>query len=561
MKDERRVESTVHPHTGGHVARAHEALRSSHGGLFEWGPVPRPLRVAAVRRLGWAALICVGISLALAGIYAGWIRDEWVTRVGRYYSSRVLIALPPILGAFTLSISVGLFVLTRRRNVDPQRVLNLGLVWQFFVCASLSFLQHVHGWEGLWIYSGWSNTASFLLVFAALVPATPGRALLSSAASAAWDPIALAVTVAAGAPMPRAPVVALLLAPTVLAVICSWIIARIVHGLGRELERAEQIGSYRLVERLGEGGMGEVWRAEHASLARPAAIKLIRPDALAAGDEDRTTAVRRFEQEAQATAQLRSPHTITLYDFGQTADGACYYVMELLDGIDLQALVDRFGPLPPERAVHVLRQVCRSLAEAHERGLVHRDVKPANIYLCRQGIEVDFVKVLDFGLVKHTARSSGEPHLTQEGQISGTPSYMAPEVARGEALDRRADLYAVGCVAYWLLAGRTVFPGDTAMKQILAHVGDTPSRPSLHGAVPQALDELVLRCLAKSPSERPATAQAIAAELDAVPVERPWTDERARAWWDEHLPLAGPKPPPGPDSYAPTERIESPSRT
>jgi serine/threonine protein kinase len=307
--------------------------------------------------------------------------------------------------------------------------------------------------------------------------------------------------------------------------------------------------------------MGEVWRAEHASLARPAAIKLIRPDALAGGDEDRTTAVRRFEQEAQATAQLRSPHTITLYDFGQTADGACYYVMELLDGIDLQALVDRFGPLPPERAVHVLRQVCRSLAEAHERGLVHRDVKPANIYLCRHGIEVDFVKVLDFGLVKHTARSSGEPHLTQEGQISGTPSYMAPEVARGEALDRRADLYAVGCVAYWLLAGRTVFAGDTAIKQILAHVGDTPSRPSLHGAVPQALDELVLRCLAKSPSERPATAQAIAAELDAVPVERPWTDERARAWWDEHLPLSGPKPPSGPESYAPTERIESPSRT
>jgi serine/threonine-protein kinase len=232
-----------------------------------------------------------------------------------------------------------------------------------------------------------------------------------------------------------------------------------------------------------------------------------------------------------------------------------------LDGIDLQALVERFGPLPAERVVHVLRQVAASLAEAHARGLVHRDIKPANVYLCRQGLEVDFAKVLDFGLVKRTAAKAGEPHLTQEGQISGTPMYMAPEVARGDGpLDGRVDVYALGCVAWWLLAGKTVFPGDTAMKQILAHVGDAPEPPSKHAAVPKALDELVLRCLEKSPSERFADAGALATALAAVPLEHPWTEDQAREWWAAHLPLAGEKPPSGPDSYAPTERLETPLR-
>jgi len=545
--------TTVRPQEGAHVARA-RSVGGTRPGIFEWGPVPRPLLDAAVRRLGWAALICAVTSTVFAVIYAGTIRDLWMANVTRYYAWTPLRALPPALGTITVLLSVGLFVLTRRPLVNRQRLLVLGILWESIVAASLSFLHHVHGWEGAWVYSGMPYAASFIMMFAAVVPATPGRALLGAALAAIWDPIALAVTVAAGAPMPSGPVTAMLLVPTAMAVAFAWIIAVIVHRLGRDLERAEQIGSYRLVERLGEGGMGEVWRAEHASLARPAAIKLIRGEAVGGTDEEAATALRRFEQEAQATAALRSPHTITLYDFGRTQDGSFYYVMELLDGIDLQAIVERFGPLPKERAVHVLRQVCLSLAEAHTRGLVHRDIKPANIYLCRHGLELDFAKVLDFGLVKHTdAGPTGDPRLTQEGQISGTPTYLAPEVAAEEpAVDGRADLYAVGCVAYWLLTGRTVFTGDTALKQILAHVAEAPAPPSRYATLPPALDDLVLRCLAKKPGDRPQSAETLAASFAALPLEPLWTPERARSWWDANLPGHAPVRHAVPDSFAAT---------
>ena len=546
-------DTTARPREGARIARA-RAIGRTRPGWLEWGPVPRPLLDAAVRRLGWAALICACTSVAFAVLYTGTIRGLWVAHVARYYPSAVMRLLPPFLGGATFLLSIGLFVCTRRVHANRQRLLDVGIAYQSLVAASLAFLHHLHGWEGAWIYSGWSHPAAFIMMFAAVVPATPGRALLGAAAAAALDPIALAVTVAAGAPAPTGPVTAMLLAPSALSVAFAWVIAHIVHRLGRDLERAEQIGSYQLVERLGEGGMGEVWRAEHASLARPAAIKLIRGEALGGTGDEPATALRRFEQEAQTTAGLRSPHTITLYDFGRTQDGSFYYVMELLDGIDLQLLVEKFGPTPPERAVHVLRQACHSLAEAHARGLVHRDIKPANIYLCRHGLELDFVKVLDFGLVKHTAAGSAcDPRLTQEGQISGTPTYMAPEVAAGEGLvDDRTDLYALGCVAYWLLTGRTVFAGETALKQILAHVAEPPAPASRHVALPAALDALVLRCLAKKPGDRPQSAEALAAALAALPLEPPWTPERARAWWNANLPGTAPARDFAPDTFAAT---------
>ena len=555
-----RKDTTVRPREGARVARARSVGRTRPG-WFEWGSIPRPLLDGAVRRLGWSALICAVVSPIFAVLYAVVVREQFEAHIVRYYSSTVMRLLPPIIGTATFLVSVGLFILTRRAHANRQSLLRFGLFYEVFVGMSLSFLHHAHGWEDLWIYSGWSHPASFIMMFAAVVPATPGRALLGAAAAAIWDPVALWITVAAGAPAPNAAVTAMLLLPTALAVAFAWVIAVIVHRLGRDLERAEQIGSYKLVERLGEGGMGEVWRAEHASLARPAAIKLIRGEALGGTGEEAATALRRFEQEAQATAALRSPHTITLYDFGRTQDGSFYYVMELLDGIDLQALVEKSGPLPPERAVHVLRQACHSLAEAHVRGLVHRDIKPANIYLCRQGLELDFVKVLDFGLVKHTVAGPGaDPRLTQEGQISGTPTYLAPELATGEGgIDGRADLYALGCVAYWLLTGRNVFPGDTALKQIVAHMSEPPAPPSRCSAVPAALDDLVLRCLAKQPADRPQTAEELAAALAAVPLASPWTPERMRAWWDANLPGRAPVRSAAPDSFAATMPLERPA--
>jgi serine/threonine-protein kinase len=319
--------------------------------------------------------------------------------------------------------------------------------------------------------------------------------------------------------------------------------ARVVYRLGTAVREARELGSYRLRERLGAGGMGEVWRAEHRLLARPAAIKLIRPEIL--GSKDAAgyhLLVQRFEREAQATALMRSAHTVEIYDFGVTEEGTFYYVMELLDGLDLAQLVKLGGPVPPERAVHFLRQMCDSLGEAHATGLIHRDIKPANVYVCRHGRKLDFIKVLDFGLVKQGAeRSPASDHLTADHLAGGTPAFMSPEQALGDKdLDGRSDLYAVGCVAYWLLTGTMVFQGQTAMETIVMHVNQEPQPPSRRAPqpIPPELETLILDCLAKRPEARPQTADELQARLDAVRPEREWTPARCRQWWDDHRPAA-----------------------
>jgi serine/threonine-protein kinase len=275
-------------------------------------------------------------------------------------------------------------------------------------------------------------------------------------------------------------------------------------------------------------------------LARPAAIKLVNPDLLGAADPaERETMVKRFEREAQATAAMRSPHTVGLFDFGAAEDGTFYYVMELLDGYDLDTLIKRFGPVPADRAIHLLRQVCHSLAEAHERGLIHRDIKPANIYACRYGRDADYVKVLDFGLVKRR-RQGDDPKLTQTAFAGGTPAHMAPEQALGEGVDARTDLYALGCVAYWLVTGRLVFESETPLGMIADHARTPPLPPSAKGElpIPADLEAVIMRCLEKEPEARPQTAQELALALEACQGAEDWTNERAWAWWDLH----GPEP-------------------
>ena len=289
--------------------------------------------------------------------------------------------------------------------------------------------------------------------------------------------------------------------------------------------------------------MGEVWRAKHLLLARPAAIKLIRSSLTA---DVRTGALedarRRFEREAQVIASLRSPHTVNLFDFGVSADGAFYYVMELLDGLDAETLVRRTGPVPAERAIHLLRQVCHSLSEAESCGLVHRDIKPANIFLCRYGEDHDFVKVLDFGIVKATTATAEIGRaLTRDMSIHGTPAFMAPEQALGSAdVDGRADIYATGCVAYWLLTGQLVFTADTPMALLLHHTQTPPTPPSARTElpIPSALDDVVLSCLAKDPAARPQTARELSRRLASVDVANAWTEDRARDWWASHEPAA-----------------------
>jgi DNA-binding NtrC family response regulator len=294
-------------------------------------------------------------------------------------------------------------------------------------------------------------------------------------------------------------------------------------------------GSYRLLHRLGQGGMGEVWEARHQLLARPAAVKLIRPEHLAR--KNHAVLRRRFECEAKATANLASPHTVTLYDFGVSDEGAFYYVMELLHGTDLQRAVEEFGPMPPSRVTALLVQACRSLAEAHASNLVHRDIKPANLFICKLGLEVDVLKVLDFGMVSG-GKSMENTRLSAADEIYGTPECISPEAATGASnLDGRADIYGLGCVAYWMLTGQVVFEAPSGMAMLIKHIQEAPVRPSQRSGldIPAELEELVMLCLAKERDNRP-TALELLDGLHASRLHEAWDDREARAWWMDHLP-------------------------
>jgi serine/threonine-protein kinase len=321
----------------------------------------------------------------------------------------------------------------------------------------------------------------------------------------------------------------------------STVTSRTIYGLRQQVKAASEIGQYTLEEKIGSGGMGEVWRARHRMLIRPAAVKLVSSRELGSTPgRDPELRLRRFEREARATAGLKSPHTVQLYDFGVTDDGTLYYAMELLDGMDLDTLVTRFGPLPAERAIHLLLQVCASLEDAHQNGLVHRDIKPANIVTSRVGGVWDFIKVLDFGLVKLEGprHDPDSARLTNDGNVSGTPGFIAPEVVLGTATDHRVDIYALGCVAYWLVTGKLVFEGPTPIKVMSDHIHTPPPSPSSRAPspLPPELEALILACLAKEPAQRPASAAHVQAWLRAIRLETPWTSERADAWWSARSP-------------------------
>jgi serine/threonine protein kinase len=328
----------------------------------------------------------------------------------------------------------------------------------------------------------------------------------------------------------------------IVVVVMATVTSRILYDLRRTIREANELGQYLLEEKLGAGGMGEVWRARHRLLVRDAAIKLIRPELLAGSETGPDVVLRRFEREALATAALRSPHTVHLYDFGQAEDGTLFYVMELLQGIDLEKLVGRFGPVPPERAIHILNQVCHSLAEAHQNGLTHRDIKPANIFVSGTGTDCDFVKVLDFGLVRlRPETTSANVYQTNEQTVGGTPAYVAPEIVLGDApYDHRVDIYAVGCVAYWLLTGHLVFNSGSAMAMLADHARSQPPLLSTRTElpIPPDLEQLIMQCLEKEPGRRPSSAAELAARLTACKVEAAWTRERAERWWQQHLPMA-----------------------
>ncbi len=447
----------------------------------------------------------------------------------------------------TLAIAVALLVaaVIRSPRLSPDLAATVALVFEIassYGIAAAEFLDpgglHLQGRS--WIGLSW--VAVWLLLFTIVVPSTPRRSVLAGLAASSGVPVMAAVSFTVFPP-PAVPntfeFFFVFIFPYLLVVTMAYVGARVLFALGNEVRKARELGSYRLLERIGAGGMGEVWRASHRLLARPAAIKLIRPPTSpASGGSDAVW--RRFEREAQAIASLRSPHTVNLFDFGIADDGTFYYVMELLDGLDAERLVRRFGPLPAERVIHVVRQMCHSLSEAESVGLVHRDIKPANIILCRYGEDYDFVKLLDFGIVKalHDPAGNGAgPTVTAEHVVQGTPAFIAPEQAlSAAAVDHRADIYSTGCVAYWLLTGQLVFTADTPVGLVLHHVHTPPSPPSSRTElpIPQALDDLVLSCLAKNPADRPQTARELVRRLDAVHLTNVWSEQRAREWWERH---------------------------
>jgi eukaryotic-like serine/threonine-protein kinase len=479
-----------------------------------------------------AGLLLIGFALDPAIFLIGWT-------IG------TLSGMPVIFGnvGFVLTdcavvlASFGVWWLAGEGRVSPSRLLTLGLVYEVAICFALAFTAYWQWTLDLGVVPPMTWVPAAIILFPLVMPGPPRRMLGAAIVAGLMAPLALSLLDLWDKVTPTTDDYIRAVVNSAFAVGFAYMGARVVHRLGRDVAVARELGSYRLEVRLGQGGMGEVWRARHRMLARPAAIKLIRPavDGSAVTDELQ----RRFEQEAQAIARLRSPHTVELFDFGVADNGAFYYAMELLDGLDADAFVRRFGPLPPDRTIYLLRQVCHSLAEAQACGLVHRDIKPANIFLCRYGQDHDFVKVLDFGLVKALdARvKRAAPGLTAENAVQGTPAFIAPEQAMGDAdIDGRADIYATGCVAYWLLTGQYVFTADTPIGILLHHASTPPVPPSARTdqPIPPGLERVIMACLAKNPADRPQTARELSLRLGEVACAEAWTEDRAREWWTAH---------------------------
>lgn len=462
-----------------------------------------------------------------------------------------LVGEPEVLVAGVVASTALLFAV-RARRLGDRTVVGLGYVYLVLISGLAGYFHACHE---LHRYDRVSAFGPYL-VFIGLLPLlfqVARRYIVITACAAALASLAgLVAGMRAWSVPVDGPYLADLCAGLAASIVVAVMVQASVTAIHRDAAAGLRLGSYRLTEKLGEGGMGEVWRAVHPILARPAAVKLVRAKHLDALPEQRDLALRRFRREARTIAGLESNHTVRLFDYGVADDGNVFLAMELLDGIDLRALVHRFGPQPVDRVRAILLQICDSLAEAHEKGLVHRDVKPANVMLCRQGRCVDHVKVLDFGSVGRRAGSAGvTAELTRSDSVPGTPAYLAPELLGEErSADARSDIYSLGCVAYWLLVGCPVFDYASAMMQMAAHLRDAPVSPSARGVeLPAQLESLVVACLEKDPVERPATIAELAARLEAVPAVGDWSADGASAWWAEHMPWR-------PETREPTTRGE-----
>ena len=476
----------------------------------------------------------VRVAAALGTLaYAVFLAVELSRLVGGTAPERAIDLAHDAIG---LSLCASLLLVSVLRPIGDRTVLGIALAVEVALSGLISvavpwagFIRTAHVGSLTWV-------VPIIILFPLLVPAPPTTALGVSILCALTMPAGLALLASRGLVVAQLSDFWGTSISGAVAVAIATVASRVVYGAGRQVAAARRVGSYELIERLGQGGMGEVWKARHLMLARPAAVKLILPERMQGPSEEREMAVKRFTREAQVTASLRSPHTVELFDFGMSANGTFYYAMELLEGMNAEHFVYRFGPIEPRRAVSWLRQMCHSLGEAHASDLVHRDIKPSNVFLCRFGRDVDFVKVLDFGLTRPVAAAE-DGGLTSPGMLLGTPAYMAPEQIFGLPADSRTDLYALGCLGYFLLAGKKPFEAESAGEMLRQHAHATP--PPLAGRtprpVPGRLEAVIMACLSKDPADRPRDADALCDALGESLDGETWSEADARDWWKQNL--------------------------
>ena len=443
---------------------------------------------------------------------------------------------------FLVLAAIALAAVQRAQLAEPQDLLDLGLLFEVAGASALALMDNAAPWPNGPV-RGSAPIAAWIAICVVVIPNRPWKSVAAAVACAAIVPCAhlLAAQILGFPPFPWRRLVSYAMDPLLIAGWTPFISTRI-HQLHEDLSRTQEFGSYHLEKLLGRGGMGEVWLARHRLLRRDAAVKLVLPELIdRAGASDRRHIQKRFETEAQAIASLRSPHTVAIYDYGVAENGALYYVMEYLHGLDTESLVKQYGAQPAGRVLAFLRQACESLEEAHDSGLIHRDIKPSNVFVCRLGARTDFVKVLDFGLVKDLAGAT-QTGLTTTG-TSGTPAFMAPEQVRGEDTDPRTDVYGLGCLAYYLLTGSIVFDKPNAMAMALAHLSERPEPPSRRSElpVPQTLERIVMACLEKNRENRPQSMAEFRAMLDGCTDVTPWTEDEANRWWALHRPEPAPR--------------------
>jgi serine/threonine-protein kinase len=436
--------------------------------------------------------------------------------------------------------SVALAALERSKALRPQVLLDVGMLFEVAGAFALGVMENSMPWLADGPVRGVTLVGVWIAVCGLAIPNRPWKSFTAALLSAAMAPAAhlFSARLLGYQPLPWNRLAAFTLSAVFMAGWTLFLSTR-VYRMQTELSHARELGSYRLESLLGKGGMGEVWRASHRLLRREAAVKVVSQDAVSSRGERVVRNIRqRFEKEAQAIASLRSPHTVALYDFGVSEEGALYYVMELLEGLDMDDLVGRDGPQPAGRVLSLILQACDSLEEAHDLGMVHRDIKPSNLFVCRLGKQVDFVKVLDFGLVKAVLNPQ-DKQLTLDGVTQGTPPFMAPEQVLGyPEVDSRSDIYALGCVAYFLLTGQFVFEEPTPIATALAHTQKRPVPPSERSelAVPASLERVVMACLEKHREDRPQSAAELARRLKACTDVPEWSRADALRWWELHLP-------------------------